>query len=170
MIASIILAVGCVTSAPPVAVSSTAPSQAAASSATSQNAIVLVADVVVAPGLEGDIEATCRGSATVTLDPTPRGPLSLASAQFELTVASCPGGTRITAGRITRQGEPTNVLIDASLAPFDLPDGSGRAMGTNPSVRPALIDEIVAGPSGFVFSWTSRRHPAGGFRGVLRKR
>lgn len=130
---------------------------------------MLTADIAVAPGLEGDPEASCRGSVTVTLDPTLRGPLSLGSAQFELSVSACPVGTRIMTGRIHRQGDPANVLIDAQLKPFDLADGSGKTTSTNLAVRPSLIADIAADPAVFVFSWTSQRHPVGGFRGVLRK-
>src|SRR2546422_10705138 len=41
-------------------------------------------------------EDACSGSATVTIDPNPRGQLNLAVARFEITLFGCPPGTTIT--------------------------------------------------------------------------
>jgi len=168
LIASVSLA-ACASVPSPDTAKATSVAAASGPGATAPS-FVLAADLVaLADRLPaGDPEASCTGKVTVTIDPTPRGALRLATARFEVTVANCAADTVITDVHVHRGSE--NVLaIDATISQLTLTNGKGSGSSINPGVRPSAIDEIVADITAFYVNLHSKRHPAGFMRGELRR-
>lgn len=136
---------------------------------------VLVTDLHSGPGVTGipaaASEGACAGSATVTIDPTPRGTLNLATARFEISIIGCPPDIAITSVHIHRLPIGTvDEWIGSDLGETVLRTGNGTLVGTNQGVPLARAEEIVAHPTDFYLHFHSRNNPAGFLRGELRPR
>jgi hypothetical protein len=116
----------------------------------------------------GDPESRCTGTVTVTIDPTPKGALKLATARFDVKLTNCAADTVITDMHVHR-GSENNLAIDAAMTPMTLTSGSGSGTSTNPGVKPAAVDDMIAGTAGFYVNLHSSRHPNGFMRGDLRR-
>ncbi len=135
----------------------------------------LIADLHSGPGGSGipaaASEGACAGSATVTIDPTPRGTLNLAVARFEISLLGCPPDIAITSIHIHRL--PIGTLeewIGSDLGETVLHTGNGTLDGTNRGVPLARAEQIVAHPTDSSVHFHSRNNPAGFLRGELRPR
>jgi CHRD domain-containing protein len=117
-----------------------------------------------------DAEASCAGSATVTLNPT--------SVKFDVTITGCPASTAINIGHIHEGAAGVNggVKISTGLAAGDLTlTGGGvtfsktAAPAGPPAWDAALITAIMANPSGYYVNFHSTAHGGGVIRGQLTK-
>ncbi|OLC53744.1 MAG: hypothetical protein AUH85_13520 [Chloroflexi bacterium 13_1_40CM_4_68_4] len=98
-------------------------------------------------------EDACSGSATVTIDPNPRGQLNLAVARFEITLFGCPPGTTITSVHLHR------------LPIGNLEEWIGS---TNQGVPLARAQAVIAEPTAWYIHFHSKNNVVGGFlRGEL---
>jgi len=114
-------------------------------------------------------EDSCSGSATVTIDPNPRGQLNLAVARFEITLFGCPPGTTITSVHLHHL--PIGNLdewIGSSLPESVLANGSGTFVSTNQGVPVARAQAVIAEPTAWFIHFHSKNNVVGGFlRGEL---
>jgi hypothetical protein len=127
-------------------------------------------DPILGPAVAS--ETTCTGTATITIDPTPRGPLGLATARFDLDIRGCPPGTRITDAHI-HQGPccPNEIWIASGLSELPLPTGSARASSVNLGIALSRAEALIARPADFYLHFHSVNNPVGGFlRGDLRRK
>jgi len=117
-----------------------------------------------------DAEATCAGTATVTLNPT--------SVKFDVTITGCPATTAINIGHIDEGAVGVNggVKISTGLAAGDLTlTGGGvtfsrtAAPAGPPAWDAALITAIMANPAGYYVNFHSTLHGGGVIRGQLTK-
>jgi hypothetical protein len=117
-----------------------------------------------------DAEATCAGTATVTLDP--------ASVKFDVTITGCPATTVINIGHIHEGAAGANggVKISTGLTAGELKLTSGGATFSKtatpagpPAWDAALISAIMANPSGYYVNFHSGAHTGGVIRGQLTK-
>ena len=117
-----------------------------------------------------DAEATCAGTATVTLNPT--------SVKFDVTITGCPASTVINIGHIHEGAAGVNgaVKISTGLTAGELTlTGGGvtfskTATPTGPPVwDAALISAIMANPAGYYVNFHSAAHTGGVIRGQLTK-
>jgi len=117
-----------------------------------------------------DAEATCAGTATVTLSPT--------SVKFDITITGCPTTTAINIGHIHEGAAGVNggVKISTGLAAGDLTlTGGGVTFSKTatpagpPAWDAALISAIMANPSGYYVNFHSTLHGGGVIRGQLTK-
>jgi hypothetical protein len=117
-----------------------------------------------------DAEATCAGTATVTLNP--------ASVKFDVTITGCPASTVINIGHIHEgaAGVGGTVKISTGLVPGELTlTGGGVTFSktATPAGPPvwdaALISAIMANPSGYYVNFHSAAHTGGVIRGQLTK-
>ena len=117
-----------------------------------------------------DAEATCSGTATVTLNPT--------SVKFDVTITGCPSTTAINIGHIHEGAAGVNggVKISTGLAAGDLTlTGGGVTFSktATPAGPPAwdasLISAIMANPAGYYVNFHSTAHGGGVIRGQLTK-
>ena len=112
-----------------------------------------------------DAEASCAGTATVTLNPT--------SVKFDVTITGCPTTTAINIGHIHEGAAGVNggVKIDSTLKAGDitLTGGSVTFSRTNSAADPALITAIMANPAGYYVNFHSTAHGGGVIRGQLSK-
>lgn len=136
---------------------------------------VLVTDLHSGPGAAGipaaASEGACAGSATVTIDPTPRGTLNLAVARFEISIIGCPPGIAITSVHIHRL--PIGAVdewIGSDIAETVLRTGNGTLTGTNQGVPIARAEAIARSPTDFYLYFHSCNNPVGFLRGELRPR
>jgi len=115
-------------------------------------------------------EATCAGTATVTLNPT--------SVKFDVVISGCPSTTKINIGHIHEGAAGVNggVKISTGLAAGELTlTGGGvtfskTALPAGPPVwDAALITQIMANPAGYYVNFHSTDFPAGVIRGQLTK-
>ena len=114
-------------------------------------------------------EDSCSGSATVTIDPNPRGLLNLAVARFEITLFGCPPGTTLTSVHVHRLPIGTvEEWIGSDLPESTLANGSGSFVSTNQGVPLARAQAVVAEPTAWYIHFHSKLNTAGGFlRGEL---
>src|SRR2546428_1655326 len=117
-----------------------------------------------------DAEASCAGTATVTLNPT--------SVKFDVTITGCPATTAINIGHIHEGAAGVNggVKISTGLAAGDLTlTGGGVTFSRTatpagpPAWDAALITAIMANPAGYYVNFHSTVHPGGVIRGQLTK-
>jgi hypothetical protein len=117
-----------------------------------------------------DAEATCAGTATVTLNPT--------SVKFDVTITGCPASTVINIGHIHEgaAGVGGAVKISTGLVPGELTLTGGGATFSKtatPAGPPvwdaALISAIMANPAGYYVNFHSGAHTGGVIRGQLTK-
>ena len=117
-----------------------------------------------------DAEATCAGTATVTLNP--------ASVKFDVTITGCPSATAINIGHIHEGAAGANgpVKISTGLAAGELTlTGGGVTFSKTatpagpPAWDAALITAIMANPSGYYVNFHSTAHAGGVIRGQLTK-
>lgn len=113
-------------------------------------------------------EATCAGTATVTLDQAAR------SGVFEMTVRSCPANTEITNAHIHKGPKGTNAGVSVpsglAAAEFKLTGGAGTLTKTIATIDAAIIADIIANPSGYYFNVHSKANAGGVIRGQLEKK
>src|SRR5436309_15407788 len=111
-----------------------------------------------------DAEASCAGTATVTLNPT--------SVKFDVTITGCPATTAINIGHIHEGATGVNggVKISTGLAAGDLTlAGGGVTFTRTATADAALITAIMANPSGYYVNFHSTLHGGGAIRGPLTK-
>jgi hypothetical protein len=117
-----------------------------------------------------DAEASCAGTATVTLNPT--------SVKFDVTITGCPATTAINIGHIHTGATGVNggVIISTGLAAGDLTlTGGGVTFSRTalpagpPAWDAALINAIIANPAGYYVNFHSTAHGGGVIRGQLTK-
>ena len=117
-----------------------------------------------------DAEASCAGTATVTLNPT--------SVKFDITITGCPATTAINIGHIHEGATGVNggVKISTGLAAGDLTlTGGGVTFSRTatpagpPAWDAALITAIMANPAGYYVNFHSTLHGGGVIRGQLTK-
>jgi len=112
-----------------------------------------------------DAEATCAGTATVTLNPT--------SVKFDVTITGCPASTAINIGHIHEgaAGVGGPVKIDSTLkaGEITLTNGAVTFTRTNAAADPAVITAIMANPAGYYVNFHSAVHTGGVIRGQLSK-
>ncbi len=117
-----------------------------------------------------DAEASCAGTATVTLNPT--------SVKFDVTITGCPATTAINIGHIHEGAVGVNgaVKISTGLAAGDLTlTGGGVTFSRTatpagpPAWDAALITAILANPAGYYVNFHSTAHGGGVIRGQLTK-
>jgi hypothetical protein len=117
-----------------------------------------------------DAEASCAGTATVTLNPT--------SVKFDVAITGCPATTAINIGHIHEGAAGVNggVKISTGLAAGDLTlTGGGVTFSRTatpagpPAWDAALISAILANPAGYYVNFHSTAHPGGVIRGQLTK-
>jgi len=117
-----------------------------------------------------DAEASCAGTATVTLNPT--------SVKFDVTITGCPATTAINIGHIHTGAAGVNggVIISTGLAAGDLTlTGGGVTFSRTalpagpPAWDAALITAIMANPAGYYVNFHSTAHGGGVIRGQLTK-
>ena len=117
-----------------------------------------------------DAEASCAGTATVTLNPT--------SVKFDVTLTGCPATTAINIGHIHEGAAGVNggVKISTGLAAGDLTlTGGGVTFSRTatpagpPAWDAALITAIMANPAGYYVNFHSTVHGGGVIRGQLTK-
>jgi hypothetical protein len=115
-----------------------------------------------------DAEATCAGTATVTLNPT--------SVKFDVTISGCPATTAINIGHIHEGAAGVNggVKISTGLAAGELTlTGGGVTFSKTatpagpPAWDAALISAIMANPGGYYVNFHSTAHGGGVIRGQL---
>ena len=102
------------------------------------------------------------------------GAITAATAQFDLTISSCPANTMITLFHIHKAAAGANggVVIDSgqkATEPIALTTGatSGTVTKTQTTVKPEDAKAIIDGPSGFYFNVHSQLHGGGVIRGQL---
>jgi CHRD domain len=117
-----------------------------------------------------DAEASCSGTATVTLNPT--------AVKFDVTITGCPASTVINIGHIHEGAAGVNggVKISTGLVPGELTLTNGGATFSKtatpagpPAWDAALITAIMANPSGYYVNFHSGLHGGGVIRGQLSK-
>jgi hypothetical protein len=117
-----------------------------------------------------DAEASCSGTATVTLSTT--------SVKFDVTITGCPATTAINIGHIHEgaTGVAGPVKISTGLAAGDLTlTGGGVTFSKTatpagpPAWDAALISAIMANPAGYYVNFHSTLHGGGVIRGQLTK-
>ena len=111
-----------------------------------------------------DAEASCAGTATVTLNPT--------SVKFDVTITGCPATTAINIGHIHEGATGVNgaVKISTGLVAGDLTlTGGGVTFTRTATADAALITAIMANPSGYYVNFHSTLHGGGVIRGQLTK-
>jgi hypothetical protein len=117
-----------------------------------------------------DAEATCAGTATVTLNP--------ASVKFDVTITGCPATTAINIGHIHEGATGVNggVKISTGLTAGELTlTGGGVTFSKTatpagpPAWDAALITAIMANPAGYYVNFHSTVHGGGVIRGQLTK-
>ncbi len=143
---------------------------AAPPAAPTSKPLTFIAEVVASADRlpESDPESHCSGTVTVTLDPTPKPPLNVASARFDLSLNGCATDSVITDVHV-HKGSESNLAI-ASTGSLALTNGGGPGMLTSLSVSPKLIDEIVSNTTAFYVNLHSKRHPNGFMRGDIRRK
>ena len=121
-------------------------------------------------------EATCTGKGTFTLNTTKdaAGVITAATAQFDLTMSSCPTTTEIILFHIHKAaaGATGGVVIDSgqkNTEPIALTTGgtAGTVTKIQSTVKPEDAKAIIDGPSGFYFNVHSKLHGGGVVRGQL---
>lgn len=123
-----------------------------------------------------DAEASCAGKGVFTLNTTKdaAGAITAATAQFDLTITTCPANTEIVLFHIHKAAAGANggVVVDSgqtAAASIMLATGatSGTVTKTQPIVTPENAKAIIDGPSGFYFNVHSKLHGGGVIRGQL---
>jgi hypothetical protein len=127
------------------------------------------------PAIAG-AEASGSGTAVVTLVTTKdaAGNVTSATATFVVNLSGFPAGTPINIAHIHQAPAGTNgsIVFNTSLAAGEavLANGSGSftKAGVTPAGDPAaIINAIIANPSGFYFNVHSTLNPGGVARGQL---
>ena len=117
-----------------------------------------------------DAEASCSGTATVTLSST--------SVKFDVSITGCPASTAINIGHIHKgaAGVAGPVKISTGLAAGDLTLTNGGVTFSRtatpagpPAWDAALISAILANPAGYYVNFHSTLHGGGVIRGQLTK-
>jgi hypothetical protein len=177
--ATALLAAACGgTAAAPTSAPTTAPTATPTPAPTPQLKYTFLADLKTAnevPAITSP-EASCTGKGTFTLNTTKdtAGVITAATAQFDLTITSCPTTTEIVLFHIHKQvaGQNGSVVIDSgqkSTEPIALTTGgtAGTVTKTNITVKPEDAKAIIDGPTGYYFNVHSKLHGGGVVRGQL---
>lgn len=113
-------------------------------------------------------EATCAGSATVTIDQAAK------TGVFEMTVRSCPADTEVTNAHIHKGPKGTNggVVVPSGLTAgeFKLTGGAGTVTKNIAAIDAALVTDILANPDAFYFNIHSKVNGGGVIRAQLVKK
>jgi CHRD domain-containing protein len=138
-------------------------------------ALVLVGTLHSGPSLSGATavagEGSCRGTATVTIDPNPSGTLNLATAVFQISLVDCPAGTTLTSVHVHRMPIGTvEEWIGSDLPEAALRNGQGDLASVNRGVPIARARAVIDDPTNFYIHFHSRNNPAGFLRGELAPR
>ncbi len=174
--ATAILAAACGGTA--AAPSTTAPTATPTPARTPQLKYTFLADLKTSNEVPAiaDAEASCAGKGTFTLNTTKdaTGTITAATAQFDLTISTCPANTEIVLFHIHKAAAGANgaVVVDSgqkATEPIVLTTGatSGTVTKTQTTVKPEDAKAIIDGPSGFYFNVHSKLHGGGVIRGQL---
>lgn len=116
------------------------------------------------PAIAGP-EASCSGSATVTLDKTAN------SGVFEVELKGCPATTEPTGMHVHRGAKGVNggVVVNSGLVAgeWKLTGGAGKITKTIATIDPAVLSEIVATPAAFYLNVHSKANGGGVVRAQL---
>jgi hypothetical protein len=177
--ATAILAAACGgTAAAPSPAPTTAPTATPTPAPTPQLKYTFLADLKTTNEVPAiaDAEASCTGKGTFTLNTTKdaTGAITAATAQFDLTISTCPANTEIILFHIHKAtaGANGSVVIDSgqkNTEPIVLTTGatSGTVTKTQTTVKPEDAKAIIDGPSGYYFNVHSKLHGGGVIRGQL---
>ena len=177
--ASAILAAACGgTAAAPSPSPTVAPTATPTPAPTPQLKYTFLADLKTSNEVPAiaDAEASCAGKGTFTLNTTKdaAGAITAATAQFDLTITTCPANTEITLFHIHKAAAGANggVVVDSgqtAAASIVLATGgtAGTVTKTQTTVKPEDAKAIIDGPSGFYFNVHSKLHGGGVIRGQL---
>lgn len=113
-------------------------------------------------------EASCTGTATVTLDRAAN------KGKFEVELTGCPATAEPTIMHIHRGARGANggVVVNSGLVAeeWKLTAGAGKVTKDIATIDAALLAEIIATPANFYFNVHSKVNPAGVVRGQLAAR
>ena len=104
----------------------------------------------------------------LTIDPTRRPPLDLASGRFEVTLSGCAPDSVITDVHV-HKGEESNLAMAGQVTGSALANGAGSGAFTG-TIKPSIVDELATNTAPFYVNLHSRRHPNGFMRGELQRR
>ena len=113
-------------------------------------------------------EATCAGSATVTIDQAAK------TGVFEMNVRSCPADTEVANAHIHKGPKGTNgaVVVPSGLTAgeFKLTGGAGTLTKNIATIDAAVVTDILANPDAFYFNIHSKTNAGGVIRAQLVKK
>lgn len=113
-------------------------------------------------------EASCTGSATVTLDRAAN------SGRFEVELTGCPASAEPTVMHIHRgeKGVNSDVVVNTGLVAgeWKLAGGAGKITKSVTSIDAAVVAAIIANPAGFYLNVHSKLNGPGVVRGQLVKK
>lgn len=153
--------------ASPTPVRTTAAPTTAAPTPTPATKVVFTADLKSAeenPPIAGT-EASCSGTATVTLDKAANTGI------FEAELKGCPADTEPTIMHIHRGAKGVNgaVVVNSGLVAgeWKLTAGAGKITKNIATIDAALLSEIIATPAGFYYNIHSKANVGGVVRAQL---
>jgi hypothetical protein len=110
-------------------------------------------------------EATCTGTATVTLNKASN------TGKFDVEVRGCPATAELNIMHIHRGAKGVNgpVLVNSGMTAgeWKLTAGAGTISKNIATIDAALLNEIIASPAGFYYNVHSTLHGGGVIRGQL---
>lgn len=150
----------------------------AAASAAPAGTLTYTADLQPANEVPpvANAEKSGSGKATVTFNVTrdSSGKITAATASISATLSGFPDGTAITLCHIHQAAAGQNGGVKVpfktdAASPLVLAGGAGKFSKTDVTVDPALMQQIIDGPSGFYVNFHSKLNPGGVVRGQLTK-
>lgn len=165
--------VGQATAAPttaPTTAPTAAPTTAPTTAPAPQTKLAFTADLKSNeqnPPVAG-AEASCTGTATVTLDQTAK------SGVFEMAVRGCPADAEITNAHIHKGAKGANgaVVVPSGLTAgeFKLTGGAGTMTKNIATIDAALLSDIITNPATYYFNIHSKANAPGVVRAQLVKK
>ena len=159
-----VLAGGCAADSSPLA-----PSQGATTTSTFTVPLSPANEV---PSI-ANADATGSGTAIIALTVTKdgSGTITSATANFQITVAGFPAGTRVTDAHIHNgaAGSNAGVYVNTALASGEMviTDGSGSITKNGVNVPSDRAAAILSNPAGHYFNVHTALNPSGAIRGQL---